>query len=158
MVANAVQSGEALVAIAAAEPLPAGDVAMLHFPAGAGDFHAPTIAWGRVNESLAATGTTPATLPAVTAFSVPAPNPARTGASFTLALASADAAAHHTVRVVDVAGRTVRTLLDGSLSPGLHPLAWDLADDSGHPAPPGLYFVRARIGATSFTRRLTVVR
>jgi hypothetical protein len=76
----------------------------------------------------------------------------------TLAISPAQAGAPVSVRVVDLAGRTLRTLHEGALAPGLHAIPWDLADDAGRAAPPGLYFVRARVGAAAFTRRLIVVR
>ncbi|MGH3054340.1 MAG: FlgD immunoglobulin-like domain containing protein, partial [Gaiellaceae bacterium] len=45
-----------------------------------------------------------------------------------------------TLRVVDVAGRRVRTLLEGAeFSPGEHGFNWDGRTDAGAEAPPGFY-------------------
>lgn len=47
-----------------------------------------------------------------------------------------------TVKIVDVAGRQVRTLVDGQVfKAGEHPLTWDGADNAGRTVPRGVYFV-----------------
>ena len=50
--------------------------------------------------------------------------------------------AHVNARVVDVAGRVVRTLVDRSIDPGEHSLVWDGRTDAGVRAASGVYFVR----------------
>jgi flagellar hook assembly protein FlgD len=47
-----------------------------------------------------------------------------------------------TARVVDVAGRVVRTLIDRTVERGEHSLIWDGRTDSGERAASGVYFVR----------------
>jgi hypothetical protein len=49
---------------------------------------------------------------------------------------------HVTARVIDVAGRVVRTLVDRSVEQGEHSLVWDGRTDSGERAASGVYFVR----------------
>jgi hypothetical protein len=44
--------------------------------------------------------------------------------------------------IYDVAGRRVRTLVDGTLSAGRHPILWDGRDDTGRQTAAGRYFVR----------------
>lgn len=149
--------GESHVALAATEPLTPGEVAVLRFPDG-DTAPAVQLAWGRVNEA----GQSPVPPPAgtsVSAFGNAWPNPVKSGtARIDLAVSAADARSRASVRVVDLAGRTVRTLVDGALTPGSHAVTWDLADPQGRPVPAGLYFVRARVGALEATRRLIVVR
>ncbi len=157
LVAQGVEGTDAVVAMAAADPLGTGDVAVLHFPAGANGFHAPSVAWARVNENVAGGSPAPA-LPTVSFLGRPAPNPVRSSAVLMLAVSVTDASARSSVRVVDVAGRTLRTLVDGPLAAGVHPLAWNLADDAGRPVPAGMYFVRAHTASGTFTQRLIVVR
>lgn len=48
------------------------------------------------------------------------------------------------VLVIDIQGRRVRTLHQGSLAAGTHSLIWDGKADGGQPAAPGTYFVLAR--------------
>jgi len=49
--------------------------------------------------------------------------------------------------VFDVAGRRLATVVNGTLTAGVHQGAWDMSG-----APRGLYFVRLRAGAESLTR------
>jgi flagellar hook assembly protein FlgD len=61
-------------------------------------------------------------------------------------------------RVLDVAGRLVRTLLDRSVSAGRTDLPWDGRDQAGRPVAAGVYYVRLTTlkGATS--ERVTLLR
>ena len=159
MTAQSTNGASASVAFASTEPMASGEVATLHFAAGAGSFHAPTLAWARVNETVVTSSPAPRpALPSVSFLGRPAPNPVRDAAMLSLAISGADGAAHTSVRIVDVAGRTLRTLADGQLAAGVHAIAWNLADESGRPVPAGIYFVRARTGSATFTQRLIVVR
>jgi len=47
-----------------------------------------------------------------------------------------------TIRVYDVAGRVVRTLVDGEAEPGEHVIVWDGRTDSSERAASGVYFVK----------------
>ena len=63
-----------------------------------------------------------------------------------------------TLRVYDVQGRVVRTLLEGPQAPGPVGVAWDGLGDAGSPVPVGVYFVHARTGDHIETRRLLYLR
>jgi len=147
------------VAMGAAEPLRAGEVALLRL-AGSGEaLEAPRLAWARANATVAATGPRPPAphVPAAAFLAPPAPNPAAGAVTVELGISGREAGADARVRVIDIAGRVVRTLHRGALAAGEHRLTWDLRDGDGRPAPAGLYFVQARVGAFAATRRLTVV-
>ncbi|MDH4211802.1 MAG: C25 family cysteine peptidase [candidate division WOR-3 bacterium] len=45
------------------------------------------------------------------------------------------------LRVYDVAGRAVRTLVHDNFEPGLYTTVWDACDDSGSRLPAGVYFI-----------------
>lgn len=77
--------------------------------------------------------------PAAAGGLVAGPNPfhGATEIHFTLAR---DGAAR--LRVLDLGGRRVRTLVDGWLGRGAHESAWDGRNDAGTPVPAGLYFIR----------------
>ena len=61
------------------------------------------------------------------------------------------------LRVYDVAGRMVRSLVEGStLEAGRHEAAWNGQSESGRPAGAGLYFYRLQAGAFSETRRMVL--
>jgi hypothetical protein len=154
-----VVDGRALLAMAARDGMPHGQVAVLRFAAPAEEWSPPRLAWARVNESFVLEGPPrPPGAPAAAFLAPPAPNPARDGVVLTLGVSSAEAGAPVSVRVLDLAGRTVRTLTRGPLSAHVHRLGWDLRDDAGGPVPAGLYFVHAKVGRLDATRRLIVVR
>ncbi len=60
--------------------------------------------------------------------------------------------------LVDVSGRVVRTLVDGSLRAGPHAASWNGQDESGHTVPSGLYFARLEAEGKSLVRRVLMVR
>ncbi len=63
------------------------------------------------------------------------------------------------VRIHDLTGRVVRTLLEGSdRAAGRHDLFWDGLEDSGREAPAGIYVVRADTEQLSRSHRLVLIR
>jgi len=48
------------------------------------------------------------------------------------------------VEVLNIAGRTVRTLIVGQSEPGQTTLSWNLRDNGGTMVPAGTYLVRLR--------------
>jgi flagellar hook assembly protein FlgD len=62
------------------------------------------------------------------------------------------------LRILDVAGRTVRTLVDGSIAAGSHEWTWDGTDARGRPLPAGVYFQRIETRSRSFSRKLILLR
>lgn len=63
-----------------------------------------------------------------------------------------------TLRVYDVAGRLVRTLVDRSLPAGRHEARWDGTNADGLPAASGVYFCRLETTASAGTRRMVLLR
>ena len=63
------------------------------------------------------------------------------------------------LRVFDVAGRLIKTLIhDSHIEAGQHVIMWDGRDDSGRPVVSGVYFYRLRTKTFFETRRLALVR
>ena len=62
------------------------------------------------------------------------------------------------VAVYSVSGQRVATLYDGPIRAGGLQLHWDGRDLAGRQIPPGLYLVRARIGAEVATTRVLRMR
>lgn len=62
------------------------------------------------------------------------------------------------LRIHDVRGALVRTLVDGLIRAGEHQPAWDGLDDAGRPAPSGAYFARLEAGGVVESVKLTLVR
>jgi hypothetical protein len=93
--------------------------------------------------------------PARTQLGFAAPNPFGARLSIQLAVA-------HTQRirlqVYDLAGRAVRTLLDGPASPGNEIVEWDGRDRDGRLAPAGVYLLKLDAADVHQTRRVHLVR
>jgi hypothetical protein len=83
------------------------------------------------------------------------PNPFSPATSIAFDLPAAGRA---TLRVLDVAGRTVRTLADGQFGSGRHDVTWDGTDGSAGPVAAGVYFYRLETEAGSETRRMVKMK
>jgi hypothetical protein len=85
----------------------------------------------------------------------PRPDPMSVGSLLRFRLASADRVS---LRVHDVIGRTVRTLVDSGLEPGEHSAYWNGRTEDGAQAAAGVYYVRLRSGSEQAVRKLVVIR
>jgi YVTN family beta-propeller protein len=83
------------------------------------------------------------------------PNPVRAQATIGFSLPREEMVA---IRVFDVSGRAVRTVVEERFGPGAHEAVWDGRDDRGGQVAPGHYFYRIKAGRWSDVKRLTVVR
>ena len=102
--------------------------------------------------SIPASATTPSLALALQANT---PNPFRwhTRIPFTL-----DAASRVTVRIYDVTGALVTTLLDGPLAEGEHDVNWNGMDASGKLVASGAYFCTLTSGKRMQSRKMVLVR
>ena len=62
------------------------------------------------------------------------------------------------IEVLDMLGRSVRTLFDGEQCGGTHQIEWDGLDEQGFPAPSGLYVYTMRGGGVAEKRKLLLIR
>ncbi len=62
------------------------------------------------------------------------------------------------LRIYDVHGRLVRTLVEGALEPGAHRTLWDGRSDGGRPAASGVYLVELRAGGVRARNKLLLAR
>jgi hypothetical protein len=86
------------------------------------------------------------------------PNPFNPATTIEYSLA---AAGHAKLRIYDLAGRLVRTLVDGNVEVGEHEVVWDGTTDSGIRAASGVYFLRTEAGASGdfrATRKLVLLK
>jgi hypothetical protein len=81
---------------------------------------------------------------------VVAPNPFHAVTTIRCSMPNAGPA---TLEINDIAGRRVRTLLDGAVGAGERNFVWDGRDDSGRAVASGVYFYRLRAAAKSETGR-----
>lgn len=78
------------------------------------------------------------------------PNPFNPSTTFSFTLPRTSQA---TLKVFDILGREVATVLDGQFSAGIHSVTWNASRLSS-----GVYFYRLQTGQLSSTRRLTLVK
>ena len=83
------------------------------------------------------------------------PNPMRSGTSIGFRLEEGGPV---TLRVFDVSGRLVRTLLGETHPAGNHAVAWDATDDRGRPVSSGVYLYRLDARGATATKRLVLLR
>jgi hypothetical protein len=83
------------------------------------------------------------------------PNPFTTSTAIAFELPEM---AHAILRIYDVRGRLVRTLIDGNVAGDLHSSEWDGRDDRGQELSPGVYVCRLGAGDRTLTRRLLLLR
>jgi len=81
------------------------------------------------------------------------PNPLRGGTALRL---TAPRAGRGTVRVFDLAGRPVATLLDGPVAAGERDLVWNARDDRGTRVRSGIYWIRGEVDGVAFGRKVVV--
>ena len=79
------------------------------------------------------------------------PNPFRDATTFAFGVARPSAVR---LRLFDVTGRRVATLVDETLPAGRFARRWSGLDDAGHPVASGVYFTRLDIGDWSRTKRV----
>ncbi|MCX5800497.1 MAG: C25 family cysteine peptidase [Candidatus Eisenbacteria bacterium] len=71
--------------------------------------------------------------------------------------AGSSAPTHVAVRIFDVTGRCVKTLVDGPKTPGFYSVHWNATGDGGERVAGGVYFVRATIGEYAASRKMVVL-
>ena len=79
------------------------------------------------------------------------PNPARGSTQFSLKMSHEEDVR---IEVFDVSGRRVRIIEDGKVQGGSQSYVWNFRDDVGRRLERGVYLMRAKIGPTTFTRRI----
>jgi flagellar hook assembly protein FlgD len=63
-----------------------------------------------------------------------------------------------TIRLYDVAGRVVATLVDGVVKPGRHETVWHGTNGAGEPVGSGVYFCTMEAPGFHSTRKLTLLK
>lgn len=102
------------------------------------------------------TGTEGGDTPAIFSLGMPRPNPMSSQTSISVSVPGIGGEAR--LAVYDLAGRCVRVLNDGALTPGVHDFVWNGVTGDGSAAPSGLYFVRLDAPGCRSTGRLALIR
>jgi hypothetical protein len=93
--------------------------------------------------------------PQVTALHGNVPNPLNPTTTIRFDLARDG---HVELRIYNVSGRLVRTLVNGPMERERHQLVWDGMDNSGVPVSSGIYFYRLETAGFRDTRKMAVLR
>ncbi len=101
-----------------------------------------------------ATGSSPRG-PRIASLDAARPSPFRESTNLMFNL---EQAAHVELGIYDLAGRRIRTLLDGDLPLGAHHRRWDGDTDAGSPVPAGVYFARIDAGGVRDWCRMVRIR
>jgi flagellar hook assembly protein FlgD len=83
------------------------------------------------------------------------PNPANPISKFLFIIPQSQGTLDVRLRIYDVNGRLVRTLVDGARQPGPHTALWNGRDDVGRSVASGNYFARIDMGR-AFTKNMQV--
>jgi hypothetical protein len=125
-------------------------VASVNGAKGIGGSYATVFAFGQLSSVTAVEDPVPGGLPTVLALRS-WPNPFAGRTSLSLALPQSG---RTTVRIYDLAGRLVRTVLDEVRPAGVVNAQWDGRDDAGASTAAGVYMARLEVGEQVVSRKL----
>ena len=109
-----------------------------------------------LNLSLAApTSNDDTVVPAILSGVTNYPNPFNPNTTIALALAKD---AEVSVRIFNVKGQVIRTLLNGNVKAGIHNLLWNGADDDGNTVSSGIYLVKVQGAGFSKSHKMTLMK
>ncbi len=83
------------------------------------------------------------------------PNPVRNGTTIRFSI---PAKSRVELRVYDVAGRAIATLINGQMKSGMHTVRWNGTTDTGTRVANGVYFYRLKAGKNTATRKMVVLK
>jgi hypothetical protein len=83
------------------------------------------------------------------------PNPFNNSTSFRFTI---PAELETSLKIYDVSGQHVKTLMEGEQSAGSYNLSWDSRSDAGTRVPSGIYFAKLSVGSEEATHKLTLIR
>ncbi len=62
------------------------------------------------------------------------------------------------LKIYDVLGKNIKTLVDGFLQPGYHKFEWDGTNMNGNPVSSGIYFYQMQAGRTTIMHKMILLR
>jgi hypothetical protein len=88
------------------------------------------------------------------------PNPFNPSTTITYHVPTSDvsSAVAVSLKIYDVSGKLIRTLVDDLRVPGYHSISWDGVDAYGEPAGSGVYYYVLSAGGTSVTKRMVLLK
>ncbi|UCE20595.1 MAG: T9SS type A sorting domain-containing protein [Gemmatimonadota bacterium] len=86
------------------------------------------------------------------------PNPFNPSTSIQYSVFSDQSPLHVTLKIYNVLGQGVRTLVDDIRNPGSYEVSWDGRDAFGKSAPSGVYFYRLSTDEFTATKRMVLMK
>jgi hypothetical protein len=111
--------------------------------------------WGNLPTFSGTEGNPTKEIPESYFLSAPSPSPCTQKAQITFGLPRESDVS---LKVYNLMGREVKTLVSGHEKAGWQTVSWDAKDLSGRPVPGGVYFFRLEVQGWSLTRRAVVLR
>ncbi|MFC1573479.1 SBBP repeat-containing protein, partial [Candidatus Eisenbacteria bacterium] len=108
-----------------------------------------------IDPNLAGVGDSAEVMPAAVRLLPNWPNPFNPSTSIPFELAEPGCVS---LRIFDIGGRLVRTLVDDRLAGDSHVAVWNGRDDQGGTLPSGAYFYSLHVGERTLTRKLVIVQ
>jgi hypothetical protein len=87
-----------------------------------------------------------------------APNPFNPTARIRLEIPAAAGVVPVVLRIHDITGRLIRTLVQEPRGPGYHDVIWNGVDERGHRVGTGIYMVHVRAGGWSAVKKIALVK
>ncbi len=150
------------------DPIPAGEGNILSLPvmlsSNIGDVHEiklKEVVLADQKAALIPVGDQSPSVPIAFQLSQNYPNPFNpsTTIKFTLpSLESDSPTLNTTLKIYNVLGQVVRTLVDEPLPPGAHHVIWDGKDDLGNSVASGIYFYKLRAGDFQDTKKMVLMK
>ncbi|MBU1699030.1 MAG: T9SS type A sorting domain-containing protein [Candidatus Eisenbacteria bacterium] len=97
-------------------------------------------------------------VPAQGRLSSCSPNPFQFATQITYIIPETSPDARVQLRIIDLQGRVIQTLVDGNRSPGVYQAAWDGTNQIGASIADGIYFYQMKWNGKTETRRLALVK
>ena len=105
--------------------------------------------------SIGETGVEEAAIPQVFALGQNCPNPAYRNTVISYQLPKKRKLS---IKLYDVRGRYVNTLVDGNMEPGFHSATWNTCDNKGKKLASGIYFYKLVAGEYVVTKKMVILR
>ena len=86
------------------------------------------------------------------------PNPFNPDTRVSFTIPNGSSAGHVTLKIYDVSGRLVRTLVDEPRGVGLHTVEWNARDNHGSTVASGVYFYRLQWNGNIESKKMVLLR
>ena len=110
--------------------------------------------------ALLAIGPGSSQLPKASSFNLAqnSPNPFNPSTFITFTVPGDESVNSFSLKIYNLRGQVIKTLVDGNVSPGTHTIQWDGRANNGRDVPSGVYFYRMNAPDATMTRKMILLR